>query len=660
MVWLFTSYGIIDEISVVDLSQTVLDVILMALIKLNTENDYCLEYGLNKEKENSLILGYLLCSKLASSKSFQRSFRGTTPREIAAAYAFSIAETLLNNYKSIPESSISVALVRAMYSVKRIPSTNKYAAAFAFEMSHLLLMYDTLTWDELKEKANLAANAMLSALPNDKGEVSSYKAGVSHLQQSKCKEIFVQYMNDHLLSSDVFNKTFQGDLLNVQYFDIAKTFAETMNIITEDMVEANRAYALFYYLAFRSFQNRNPVTYATAISSLIYEELSELNVVLHGNTSRSVEYITDSMKVAKYNISAQVFAHSLSNTTSIQLTKNFSYIKSTIWIATEVSNVLMRCISQFGKKTKEKEVRYRNPDQLLESQVKKSLNSKNNIVDLASDLDELTPSLGGVFNYTTEADRLVILKQLHDNEELLSLTPNGLLNFNTKRTEEMRIEELKIERTKVLFYQLLSLNLDTSRAFQRKTFLDLKQVELQDLIFALSKYTINIPDFASISEQHMIRTYNTSIYSIVDEIDSRKFGKELSLTVTNILSYYGLLTPKKLVTQAALASIAINNALFYVLAKLDSKYSLTAVDKMRPNKIISIKPLYNPKEKKGIGSEDIIFNGILFSGLSSSRTFSKVFNKDLTSDTASDCFPQLIKYLSRRSVSSFDSIFCNE
>ncbi|GIY21696.1 uncharacterized protein CEXT_121501 [Caerostris extrusa] len=134
----------------------------------------------------------------------------------------------------------------------------------------------------------------------------------------------------------------------------------------------------------------------------------------------------------------------------------------------------------------------------------------------------------------------------------------------------------------------------------------------------MSKYIANIPDFSSISEQHSFQVYNMSLNLVRNESDPMKFANQLSLASTNLLLYYDLLETNKLISQAALVSIAINKAIFYVTGKFDDKYNLNASDKTK--QITRITQAKNPSLKSEIakfggsrqdkgssGSEELLF-----------------------------------------------------
>ncbi|GFU21692.1 uncharacterized protein NPIL_15041 [Nephila pilipes] len=791
--WLFTSCGIINEIESTKLSKIAVNVILLALYRERPDVDYCLEYGMAHEKGNVLILGELLCHELISSKSFENSFRSITPREIAAAYVFSMAESLLKDFKFVPESAMSVAFVKGMFAVKQNPSTKKYAAAFAYEIAHVFDSYDALSWSKIRENVKYISDAMLSGLPADISSKSEKFSSFSMHRRTQSNNpssaspdtienfTFIKNLENELISSELFNKTFNTSVSSQESFELAELISMIVTNVSESNIFANLAYALPYYAAFRNQRINPPVDYAHAISMVSFELLKELNgltgnealiarekanaivnvlternqhknlqnlencsdLLTHLTELRKNESVTkklkkkivevcskviselvyynfvssklfqqfflsirytkynsnvmnrltncitnssmssiiemksrkesvmNALKIAKYNITIEVFAHSLSNeTTLMKLDSNSSDIKGVIPTATSLSNIVMICISGLRRKEKSHAGKYQNShyprtsnNTFAKFQLDQvDLNFENSTTYHEPNSNDSLSILNNDFDSSTDAEALEILKLLRSNQELLSLPSQSLqtslLIFNTKEKDAMRIEKLKKEKSIVLFYRFLLYNLRTSRAFQSNLLQDLKQAPLKSLVLALSKYIVNIPDFSSISEQHIFQTYNTSLHSLEDEIEPMKLAIELSLTTTNLLLYYDVLDSSKLISQAALASIAINKAIFYVHGKVNGKHNLNAVERTKQiDRIIDTKSsalksetsIFGEKslEKGNNGSEELLFNEILFSGLSSSRLFSKVFNSDLTNDSATECFPQLAKQLSK-------------
>ncbi|GFR29216.1 uncharacterized protein TNCT_429781 [Trichonephila clavata] len=788
--WLFTNCGIINEIKPAKLSQIALDVILLALYRERPEVDYCLEFGMAHEKGNVLILGEFLCHKLISSKSFKNSFRSITPREIAAAYVFSMAESLLKDFKFVPESAMSVAFVKGMFAVKQNPSTKKYAAAFAYEIAHVFDSYDSLSWDKIRENVESISEAMLSGLPADNSNKVEKLSGSSiHKTSSSLPNgienfTFVKVLENQLLSSELFNKTFNTSISLQESFELAELISFVVTNASESKIVGNLAYALPYYVAFTNQQINRPVDYAQSISVVSFKTLKELNgltedevqiakelansiisALIERNNKKSLqnlendtncssllthlmqlrknnevtnklkkkmteicskviseqvyynfmssklfrqffssirfekynsnvinkftncitnsstssmtkakwqkESLLNALKIAKYNTTIEVFAHSLSNeTTLFRLDTNASDVKGVIPTATNLSNIVLVCISGLRRKEKFHAGKYQNSpyprshnNTLVELQLDQvDLNSESISPDNEPNSNDSLSILNEDFDSSNDAETLEILKLLRLNQELLSLSSQSLqssfLVFNTKEKDAMRIENIKKEKAIVLFYRLLLYNLRTSRAFQSNLLYDLKLAPLKSLVLALSKYIVNISDFSSISEQHIFQIYNTSLHSIEGEMDLTKLATELSLATTNLLLYYDLLDSSKLISQAALASIAINKAIFYVLGKVNAKHNLNTaerakqIDKITDTKSSSLKSeaaIFTEKniEKESSGSEELLFNEILFSGLSSSRLFSKVFNSDLTNGSATECFPQLAKQLSK-------------
>ncbi|GFY37661.1 uncharacterized protein TNIN_278971 [Trichonephila inaurata madagascariensis] len=788
--WLFTNCGIINEIEPTKLSQIALDVILLALYRERPDVDYCLEFGMAHEKGNVLILGELLCHKLISSKSFKNSFRSITPREIAAAYVFSMAESLLKDFKFVPESAMSVAFVKGMFAVKQNPSTKKYAAAFAYEIAHVFDSYDALSWNKIRENVESISEAMLSGLPADSSNKveklsgsSMYKTS-SSLPNARENFTFVKVLENRLVSSEIFNKTFNTSISLQESFELAELVSLFVTNVSESKIVGNLAYALPYYVEFTNQLINRPVDYAQSISVVSFKTLKELNgltedevqiakelansiisALFERNNKKSLqslenvtncssllthlmqlrknnevtnklkkkmteicskviseqvyynfmssklfrqffssirfekyssnvmnrltncitnsstssitkaklqkESLLNALKIAKYNTTIEVFTHSLSNETTIfRLDTNASDVKGVIPTATSLSNIVLMCISGLRRKEKSHAEKYQNShyprsdnNTLVEFQLEQvDLNSESSSTDNEPNSNDTLSILTEDFDSSNDAETLEILKLLRLNQELLSLSSQSLqssfLIFNTKEKDAMRIENMKKEKAIVLFYRLLLYNLRTSRAFQSNLLQDLKLAPLKSLVLALSKYIVNISDFSSISEQHIFQIYNSSLLSIKGEMDLTKLATELSLTTTNLLLYYDLLDSSKLISQAALASIAINKAIFYVLGKVNAKHNLNTaerakqIDKITDTKISALKSeaaIFTEKniEEESGGSEELLFNEILFSGLSSSRLFSKVFNSDLTNDSATECFPQLAKQLSK-------------
>ncbi|CAL1261657.1 unnamed protein product [Larinioides sclopetarius] len=781
---LFTSCGIMNEIETAKLSQVSLDVILLALYREWQPDDYCLEFGMAHEKGNTLVLGELLCHKLLASKIFKNSFRNMTPREIAAAYVFSMAESLLKDFKDIPESAMSVAFVKGMYAVKQTPTTSKYAAAFAYEIARIFENYDTISWDKMSETVEAISQGMLSGLPADissKSEkqprlINKIQNNVTliHLIQKFGKQAENFTLSDiirfELLSSKPFNETFNGSISFHESFELAELISTALASVSELQIARNFTYTLPYYILIRNQEIRRPYEYACSLSKTTVKVLEELNVLvnheaqtflkianaiinaledrmnynilqgdppdccillstikdmrknknanklledkfmkfcsktiselvyynfvssklfkqffslikfdnLNSNTvnfftscvtnstafSRAEikarkESLTNALKISKTNATIEKFARSFSNETTFLLSKSSIYqTNGIVSAATSLSNSIMKCISRLKKKEN--------------SEVENHLafNSHlthNNIPEQSEQIDPYSESfsvdnkpdsvnslsiLNNNSNSSADADSLEILKRLLTNQELLSLTSNSLqtsfLTMNKKEKQAIRVANMKNEKTIILFYRFLLYNLRTSKAFQANLLNELKEVPVKNLASAISKYIINIPDFSSITEQHSFQTYNMSLHLIGSEMNSVKLTNELALATTNLLLYYDLLESNKLIAQAALASIAINKALFYVLGKLDEKHNLNAGERLR-NSLKSKTSSFGGKEKQNgnSGSEELLFNEILFSGLSSSRLFLKVFNSNLTKDSATECFPQLAKQLSK-------------
>ncbi|GBL75262.1 hypothetical protein AVEN_194491-1 [Araneus ventricosus] len=781
---LFTSCGIINEIETAKLSQVSLDVILLALYREWQPDDYCLEFGMAHEKGNTLVLGELLCHKLLASKIFKNAFRNMTPREIAAAYVFSMAESLLKDFKDIPESAMSVAFVKGMYAVKQTPTTSKYAAAFAFEIARVFESYETVSWDKMSETVEAISQGMLSGLPADtstKGEkqpklINKIRNNdtLIYLTQKFGKQTENFTLNDiiryELLSSKPFKETFNGSISFHESFELAELISTALASVPELKIVGNLTYTLPYYVLIRNQQTRRPSEYACSLSEMTVTLLEELNVLVNNEAQTFIkiasviidaladrmnynilqgdppdccillstikemrknknanklledkftkfcsktisdlvyynfvssklfkqffslikfgkhntnivnfftscvtnstafsraeiksrkESLTNALEIAKSNVTIEMFAHSFSNVTTLLLTKSSIYqANGIVSAATSLSNSVMKCISRLRRKENfEVENYLAFNSHLTHNNIPEELQkidpySESFSVDNKPDSVNTLSILNNSPNSSADTDSLEILKRLLANQERLSLTSNSLqtsfLTMNKKEKQAMRIAIMRNEKTIVLFYRFLLYNLRTSKAFQANLLNELKKVPLNNLASALSKYIINIPDFSSISEQHSFQTYNMSLHFIGNAMDSVKLANELTLATTNLLLYYDLLESNKLIAQAALASIAINKALLYVLGKFDEKHNLNTSERLRSS-FKSETASFGGKEKESgnSGSEELLFNEILFSGLSSSRLFSKVFNSNLTMDSATECFPQLAKQLSK-------------
>ncbi|KAF8784854.1 hypothetical protein HNY73_010470 [Argiope bruennichi] len=584
----------------------------------------------------SFTLSDIMRYEFISSKSFNETFNGS----VSFHESFQLAELLSTALASVPELRINENLTYTLpYYVLIRNQETRCPSEYALSLSRMTVkLFEDL--NVLINNEEQAFIKVINVIINALSDRINYKIRQGEPPDC-CNLLFTikemrKNKNANKLLEDKFTKFCSKTISELVYYNFvsSKLFKQFFSLIK--FGKHSSSTVIFF---------TNCMTNNTAFSRTEIETKKEL--------------LTDALKIVKSNVTVEKFARSFSNATTFLMLKSSIYqANGLVSVATNLSNAVMKCISRLRRKENfeienhsafNSHFIHNNIPEEMEQidpySERFSIDNKPNSVHTLSILNNNSIS-------SADIDSLEILKRLLANQELLSLTSNSLqtdfLTMNKKEKQAMRIANTKNEKTIVLFYRFLLYNLRTSKAFQTNVLNEVQKVSLKNLASALSKYIINIPDFSSISEQHSFQTYNKSLHFIGNEMDSMKLANELALATTNLLLYYDLLGSNKLIAQAALASIAINKALLYVLGKFDEKHNLNTTERLRSSFKSEIANFGRKEKESGnSGSEELLFNEILFSGLLSSRLFSKVFNSNLTTEAATECFPQLARQLSK-------------
>ncbi|GIY21698.1 uncharacterized protein CEXT_121521 [Caerostris extrusa] len=142
----------------------------------------------------------------------------------------------------------------------------KYAAAFAFEIAHVFDTYEILSWDKIREYVESISQAMLSGLPADISTKEEKQANnIIHKEQDndtlsnlslrfgKQKENLtsIDILEYQLLTSELFNETFNGSMSFQNSFELAEVVSQAVINISESKIVGKLTYSLPYYAAIR-------------------------------------------------------------------------------------------------------------------------------------------------------------------------------------------------------------------------------------------------------------------------------------------------------------------------------------------------------------------------------------------------------------------------